>query len=149
MCFKSSKLAPSGPNAHPRLRPACRGLMGVVSLLWRHLATTHRPPPGRTPVVVPKTQQKARCKGILRTSRKRRNRVCGGTAHPAPPTRAGATPRFPFAQCKSLCLSLVFQMSTGAVQRLQRAERFHTTVSRKPVPWEHGYNNWLGGRGSE
>jgi hypothetical protein len=30
--------------------------MGVVSLLWRHLATTHRPPPVRTPFVVPKTQ---------------------------------------------------------------------------------------------
>jgi hypothetical protein len=56
MCFKSSKIAPSGPDAHPRLRPASRGLMGVVSLLWRHLATTHRPPLVRTPFVVPKTQ---------------------------------------------------------------------------------------------
>jgi hypothetical protein len=27
-------------------------------------------------------------------------------------------------------------MSTRAVQRLQRAERFRTIVSRKPVPWE-------------
>jgi hypothetical protein len=56
MCFKSSKIAPSGPEAHPRLRPASRGLMGVVSLLWRHLATTYRPPLVRTPFVVPKTQ---------------------------------------------------------------------------------------------
>ena len=56
MCFKSSKIAPSGPNANPRLRPASRGLMGVVSLLWRHLATTYRPPPRTNPVCGTKTQ---------------------------------------------------------------------------------------------
>ena len=92
MCFKSSKIAPSGPNANPRLRPASRGLMEVVSLLWRHLATTYRPPPARTPFVV--RRRKAKCKGILRTSRKRRNPSEGGTFISSPPRASGATSPF-------------------------------------------------------
>ena len=54
-------------------------------------------PPTAPPPYEPRLwsrRRKAKCKGILRTSRKRRNRVEGGTGHQLPPKRAGATRPF-------------------------------------------------------
>ena len=122
MCFKSSKIAPSGPDAHPRLRPASRGLMGVVSLLWRHLATTHRPPLVRTPFVVPKTQSQVQRKTAGLQEEAEPHRRWHRTPPPAQESRPDAL--LPFARGR-VCTAYrwYFKCKLWPSSALQRAER--------------------------
>lgn len=122
MCFKSSKIAPSGPDAHPRLRPASRGLMGVVSLLWRHLATTHRPPLVRTPFVVPKTQSQVQRDTAHLQEEAEPGLRWHRTPLPAQESRRDAL--LPFARGR-VCTAYrwYFKCKLWASSALQRAER--------------------------
>jgi hypothetical protein len=61
------------------------------------------PPPSYQPRLWPR-RRKAKCKGILRTSRKRRNRLEDSVFGLSPPRRAGATPCFPLPEAEFVWL---------------------------------------------
>jgi hypothetical protein len=60
----------------------------------------HPPPPPPYEPRLLSRRRKARCKGILRVSMKRRNRLEDGVFGLAPPKRAGPTPWFPLPEAE-------------------------------------------------